>query len=128
MSAAKTPRRIIQPEGLNRWNSLDHGYAEALLVGNRLIMSGQVSLAETFEEQASEILGKIRRIVALAGGSMDDIVDITIYSVIPHNWGELRPLLIAALEGNYPCVTLVGVPHLSHPDMLLEIKAEAVID
>lgn len=127
MGGQTTGRVRVQPAGLNPWDSLEQGYAEAILIGSRLVMSGQISLAATFEDQIREIVAKIRRIVEEAGGSLADLVDLTIFSTVPYAWQTIRPLLWEAGINHAPCVTLIGTPHLSHPAMLIEIKAEAVL-
>jgi enamine deaminase RidA (YjgF/YER057c/UK114 family) len=77
--------------------------------------------------QAKAIFIKIRHLVEAAGGTMADIVTVTIFVTdIKHRekvWAARRE----CFTGNFPCSTLVQVAALATPQLKVEINAIAHI-
>jgi 2-iminobutanoate/2-iminopropanoate deaminase len=77
--------------------------------------------------QARAIFGKIRHLVEAAGGSMADIVKVTIFvtdiTQREKVWQARREFFI----GNFPTSTLVQVAALADPSLKVEIDAVAHI-
>jgi 2-iminobutanoate/2-iminopropanoate deaminase len=110
-------------------------WSNALRIGDMLFVSGMVSRAAdgvTIEgrdeyEQAKIIFGKFRHLVEAAGGTMSDVVKMTIYVVnIKHNT-EVWRARQEFFTGDFPCSTLVEVRNLATPEILVEIEAIACI-
>jgi 2-iminobutanoate/2-iminopropanoate deaminase len=111
-------------------------WSNAIRAGDMLFISGQVArpfeggtgLVGTDEyEQAQQIFSRIERIVKAAGGTMDDLVKMTIYVV---NIGKNTDVWRARREffsGDFPASTLVEVRSLAKPEVLVEIEAVAYL-
>jgi 2-iminobutanoate/2-iminopropanoate deaminase len=108
-------------------------WSNALRAGDMLFISGTVSRASdgvTIEgrneyEQAKLIFGKIRHLVEAAGGTMSDVVKMTIYVVNIKQNTEVWRARQEFFSGDFPCSTLVEVRSLATPDILVEIEAIA---
>jgi 2-iminobutanoate/2-iminopropanoate deaminase len=111
-------------------------WSNAILAGDMLFISGQV--ARSFEggteivgkdeyEQTKQIFARIAHIIKAAGGTMDDLVKMTIYVVnIEKNtdvWRARREFF----SGDFPASTLVEVRSLAKPEVLVEIEAVAFL-
>jgi enamine deaminase RidA (YjgF/YER057c/UK114 family) len=110
-----------------------HGYSPAIRSGELLFVSGMVGAREDgspepdFAEQVRLAFRNLNGVLEAAGGSFDDVVDVTlfivdpqttfeqVFGVLPEFWGE-EP---------YPNVTAVGVTWLA--GFQFEIKAIARI-
>jgi enamine deaminase RidA (YjgF/YER057c/UK114 family) len=82
-----------------------------------------------FDAQVRIAFERIRSVLAKAGGTLDDIVSMTVFIVDMKNgdrFTELRRSFFS--EGCYPGSALIGIKELAHPEMMLEIQAIAVID
>jgi 2-iminobutanoate/2-iminopropanoate deaminase len=105
----------------------EFAFSQAVLVDDRLFISGQVSPAKTFEEQIDEAFGRVISIVEEAGGSVSDLVAIRIYTTVD---GASRALMDARrryLSDPYPAVTLLQVAGLARPEYRVEIEGEAIV-
>jgi 2-iminobutanoate/2-iminopropanoate deaminase len=109
-------------------------WSNAIPAGDTLYISGQV--ARPFEggteivgnneyEQARQIFSRIDRIIKAAGGTMDDLVKMTIYVVNIKNNTEVWRARREFFAGDFPASTLVEVRSLAGPDVLVEIEAVA---
>ena len=78
-------------------------------------------------EQAKVILAKIRDVLAAAGGTMADVVKITIYVTDITQRKEVWRARQEVFTGNFPVSTLVEVSALAEPSMKVEIDAIAHI-
>ena len=124
--------RIISPHVAEpppgRWSN-------ALRVGDMLYISGTVSRApdevaiqgNNEYDQARIIFGKIRHLVEAAGGTMADVVKVTIYVVNIKQNAEVWRARQEFFTGDFPCSTLVEVRSLATPEILVEIEAIACI-
>jgi 2-iminobutanoate/2-iminopropanoate deaminase len=114
------------------------GYSTAVATqGGKVVwISGQVgirdeqgkSMAGDFEGQARVIFRAIEAAAKRAGGSMKDVVNITVYLTDPR---LLEPLIPVRHEfwpdGNYPASTSITVHSLPFVGMMIEVSAVAVI-
>lgn len=78
-------------------------------------------------EQARAIFTKIRHLVEAAGGTMADVVKVTIFVVNIAQREEVWRARREAFTGNFPASTLVEVRKLASPEILVEIEAVAHI-
>lgn len=86
------------------------------------------SMAGNFEGQARVIFRAIDAVVKRAGGSIKDVVTITVYLTDPRLIDPLMPLRREFWpEGNFPASTTITVHSLPAVGMMLEISAIAVI-
>jgi 2-iminobutanoate/2-iminopropanoate deaminase len=109
-------------------------WSNAIRAGDMLFISGQV--ARPFEggagmvgkdeyEQSKQIFSRIKRIVKAAGGTMDDLVKMTIYVVDITKNTEVWRARREFFSGDFPASTLVEVRSLAKPDVLVEIETVA---
>jgi 2-iminobutanoate/2-iminopropanoate deaminase len=86
------------------------------------------SLAGDFEGQARVIFRAIEGVVKRAGGSLKDVVTITVYLTDPRLIDPLMPIRREFFpDGNFPASTTITVHSLPAVGMMLEISAIAVI-
>ena len=122
-----TPRDMAPPTG--------YSYA-VRKIGTPVFISGQVALdaegrlvgENDVAAQVEQVFQNLRTVVSACGGSLDDVVKITIYVTDP----AYRPAVAAARqrhfkEGEYPASTYVVVSALAVPQLLVEIEAVAMI-
>ena len=86
------------------------------------------SMAGNFEGQARVIFRAIDAVVKRAGGSIKDVVNITVYLVDPRLLEPLMPIRREVWpDGNFPASTTITVHSLPAVGMMLEISAVAVV-
>lgn len=104
--------------------------------GKTVWMSGQVgvvdengkSLAGNFEGQARAIFRSIDALAKRAGGSIKDVVSITVYLTDPRLLEPLQPIRREFWpDGNFPASTTITVHSLPFVGLMLEVSAVAVI-
>jgi len=78
-------------------------------------------------EQAKQIFMRIKRICEGAGGSLDDIVKMTIFMIHIRNNTEVWRARREFFSGDFPASTLVEVRSLASPETLVEIEAIAYL-
>ena len=126
---------IIIPEQAEPYYE-NAGYAPAIRVGNTLYVSGIVislrgdgSYEERYARGYKEALEWLGEVLAAAGASMDDVIDITTFHT------DLQRQLDTAVEVNkeimdlpHPAWTAVGTTALASPDGVTEIKVVAYLE
>ena len=107
-------------------------YRYADRVGGRLCVAGQVPRDADANivgpddpvAQARQCLDNLFTLIDHHGFSRDDIHQLTVYVVGPHQnlieaWGEVT----LCFQQNVPPATLLGVTFLGYPDQVVEIDA-----
>ena len=111
-------------------------YSHAIRCGDTLYIAGQVAFDERNEivgsgdprRQAEQVWHNIRLAVEAAGGTLADVVKITIFlKDIRHAPAEISVREALFEPGRYPICTLVQVANLGLPDLLMEVDAVAVL-
>jgi 2-iminobutanoate/2-iminopropanoate deaminase len=85
-------------------------------------------ISGNFEAQVRIIFGLIDKTLRRAGGSLGNMVTMTVFINDPRLgdcFVELRRGFFP--EGNYPASALITVSHFARPGMLIEIQGVAVI-
>jgi 2-iminobutanoate/2-iminopropanoate deaminase len=111
-------------------------WSNAIRAGDTLYISGQV--ARPFEggagmvgkdeyEQSRQIFSRIDRIIKAGGGTMDNLVKMTIYVVDIKKNTEVWRARREFFTGDFPASTLVEVRSLAKPEVLVEIEAVAYL-
>jgi enamine deaminase RidA (YjgF/YER057c/UK114 family) len=77
--------------------------------------------------QAKAIFAKIKHLVEAAGGSMADILKVTIFVTDIAQREKVWQARREFFTGNFPASTLVQVAALAHPSLKVEIDAIAHI-
>jgi enamine deaminase RidA (YjgF/YER057c/UK114 family) len=73
------------------------------------------------------VLEKIRRAVEAAGGTMNDVVAMNIFTTDVKNHRDINEVRREFLGRDFPTSTMVQVVALARPELLLEINATAVL-
>jgi enamine deaminase RidA (YjgF/YER057c/UK114 family) len=127
---------FINPDGLPE---IDLYRQASIATGSRIVhVAGQVSWgsevgASDLASQIEDSYAHIATALAAAGGSADDIVDLTMFVVdwTPARMSEVVDGLdrAAARLGTRPVppATLIGVAALAAPEYFVELKAVAVL-
>jgi 2-iminobutanoate/2-iminopropanoate deaminase len=97
----------------------------AYVAGMTARVAGQSGAAGDEYAQAKEIFGKIRHLVEAAGGSMADVVKVTIFVTDITQREKVWQARREFFTGNFPTSTLVQVAALAHPALKVEINAVA---
>jgi len=85
-------------------------------------------IAGNFEAQTRTIFALIDATLRRAGGTLADMVTMTVFITDPRygdRFVELRKEMFP--DGNYPASALITVSHFARPGMLIEIQGVAVI-
>lgn len=130
--AAPKRRRVSSP---NVAEPPPERWSNCIVVGDICYVSGMTSRANDGKtilgagayEQAQVIFGKIKHMVEAAGGTMGDVVKVTIYCTNIKDNTEVWRARREYFSGDFPASTLVGVKELGTPDTLVEVEAIAHI-
>lgn len=119
-------RRItVQPSQLH--DAAAFGYAHGVLTSDLLHVAGQVSRADTLEEQAEDAFGCFRAVVEAAGGTMADVVRLHVHTTAPDCWDRIAEARRRFVQPPYPAITLTVVAGLADPAFQIEIEGTAII-
>jgi 2-iminobutanoate/2-iminopropanoate deaminase len=77
--------------------------------------------------QTRYIIEKIQRAVEAAGGTMNDLVAMNVFTTDVRYHRDINETRRELLGANFPTSTMVQVVALARPELLLEINAIAVI-
>jgi 2-iminobutanoate/2-iminopropanoate deaminase len=102
----------------------------------RLIwISGQLSFDEKenfigkgdIRAQTDQVLKNIKAVLEKLGGTMDDIVQVTVFVKEMGGLKEIHDVRLKYFKEPYPTSTLIEVKGFVHPDALIEINAMAAL-
>lgn len=129
--------QFMNPKGL----ATPKGYTHVVRsTGQTMItIAGQVSYDATgavvgvgdLRRQTEQVYENIRIALAAAGATFDDVVKtaILIRDMTPEKIAAVREVRARFLSpASPPASTLIAVPALAHPDLLLEVEATAIVD
>ena len=111
-------------------------WSNCIRAGDLLFISGQVArpleggrtlVGSNEYEQTKQIFSRIKLICEGAGGSLDDIVKMTIFMVDIRNNTEVWRARREFFSGDFPASTLVEVRSLAGPETLVEIETVAYL-
>ena len=113
----------------------EYAYSRAVRVGNRVFVSGSTALnARGVVEGKGDVYRQTRStmdtiVAALeqAGATREDLVYTKTYLTDVGGGAAYTRAWLEALGDVRPTSTLLGIPALIHPEMLVEIEAEAII-
>jgi enamine deaminase RidA (YjgF/YER057c/UK114 family) len=127
-------RTIVRPEGMSNSPFYSHAIKKS---GTPVFISGQISQDESGNVvgegdpalQARTVLGNLKKVVESCGGTMEDIVKITIFTTDLAYRAQLAPVRSEFFkEGESPASTFLVVTSLADPRYLIEIEAVAMIE
>jgi 2-iminobutanoate/2-iminopropanoate deaminase len=131
MAISKETKSLNMP-----WEQ-EYGYSQAVKVGDTIYLSGQVSHDDkgnivgvgNMEVQMRQAWANVEKVLAQYGATIDNIVDEVLFVT------DIEAALTAAVKvrpevfGGRPVVasTLVQVPRLAFPELMIEIKCIAKV-
>ena len=129
--AAQTAKRISSGRAIEK----EYAYSRAVRVGDRVFISGttalqpsgQVEGAGDVYRQTRSTMDTILAALAEAGGAPGDIVYGKTFLTDLGGAGDYTRGWLDALGPVRPTSTLLGIPALIAPSMLIEIEADAII-
>jgi 2-iminobutanoate/2-iminopropanoate deaminase len=114
-------------------------YSPAVITeGGRIVwLAGQTALKDAdgndlsgdFDAQANRIFDLLGATIARAGGTLADMVTMTVFINDPRHgdrFVELRGKRFP--DGKYPASALITVSHFARPGILIEIQGVAVVN
>lgn len=111
------------------------GYCRALRAGDRIFVTGTAPVAEGGAVHApGDAYGQARRCFAIiqealagVGATLADVTRTRMFVTDIDRWEEFGRAHQEAFGAHPPTTTMVEVRRLIHPDMLIEIEADAVV-
>jgi 2-iminobutanoate/2-iminopropanoate deaminase len=105
-------------------------------VGRTIYLSGLTSRNKEgavvgkgdIELQTDTVLQNMQTILGEAGGTMDDIVKLTVYIRDMKLFDRIHDVRRHYFKEPYPASAMVEVSMLADPDLLIEIEAIAVVE
>ena len=127
-----TAKQVVPVPGLEDTQAF--GYSQCVRVGPLVYLAGQCGLGPDHEvvsldfvDQARAALDRVRTAVQAAGGSLSDIVSMTVFITDTRLGREFTSLRREYFGKDYPASALIGVSSLMVPHALIEIQACAVV-
>ena len=111
------------------------GYSQAVRAGNLLFLAGQMPVeretgtvvgAGDIRAQTRQTFENIKAVLAAAGSTMDDIVELVSYHTDMADLGGVMEVKREYLPQDFPAWTALGVSALAFPGQMIEIKVVAV--
>lgn len=110
-------------------------FTNCLEVGGQVFISGMtagdgaggiVGDASPFGQSAT-CLGRIRALIEAAGGTMADVVKLTVFLTDIADRSEFSRARREVFSGIMPCSTLVAIGSLAQPGLVVEVEALALL-
>lgn len=99
----------------------------AVSSGGRILIGGITGRFGSITEQTNFALNSVRQLVARAGGAIEDLVGLKIFTTELPRSAEIFSEVGVVLARVKPTITLIGIPPLAESNVGLIIDAEAVI-
>jgi enamine deaminase RidA (YjgF/YER057c/UK114 family) len=136
-SATAAKAQAVSRRFIKRENAERSGYSQAVITqGGRTVwlagMTGAAdasgkSLAGDFDAQVRTTFATIEGVLKEAGGSLSDLVTMTVFLTDARNHPRMTAIRREILGKDFPGSASISISHLANPNALLEIQAVAVI-
>lgn len=124
------PPTLSKPTGYSQAAEIDLGKSKMLIISGQVALdvNGKIVGEQNFEQQTEQVFKNIKAIVEHSGGTMNDLVKITIYLRDVSNINKFREIRNKYINVNSPpASTLVEITDLARDEFLVEVEAMAVI-
>jgi len=108
-------------------------YSQAIRVGSTVYLSGQIGLdpktmviVEGIEAQAHQVFRNLRAVATAAGGSLDDIVKLSILMVDLGDFAKVNDIMAGYFSKPYPARATYQVAALPR-GALIEVEGTVVL-
>ncbi|MFB3106833.1 MAG: RidA family protein [Pseudomonadales bacterium] len=107
-------------------------YSQAVRVGLTVYLSGQIPLVPLtmvlveggFDEQARQVFRNLSAVAAAAGGTLDNLVKLTVYLTDLSNFQAVNEVMEEFFSAPFPARAAVGVAELPK---LAQVEVEAIL-
>jgi len=107
-------------------------YSQAIKAGNLVFLSGQIPLvpgtmeiaAGDFEARARQVFENLSAVAGAAGGSLNDVVKLTIYLTDLANFATVNAVMESYFKQPFPARAAVGVASLPKG---VDVEADAIL-
>ncbi|MBB3182429.1 RidA family protein [Variovorax sp. Sphag1AA] len=100
-----------------------------IFLSGQLARDGQGKLvgAGDMAEQTRQCIRNMRTVLEAAGGSLEDIVSLVVYTTDVRQFKEIVAARMEFFKDRLPTSTIVEVNHLADPGLLIEFQATAAL-
>jgi enamine deaminase RidA (YjgF/YER057c/UK114 family) len=102
-------------------------WSNCLVTNGIAYLAGLTARGDDEYTQAKAIFTKMRHLIEAAGGTMADVVKVTIFVTDIKNREQVWKARQEFFTGNFPASTLVQVAALADPSLKVEIESVAFI-
>ena len=107
-------------------------YSQAVATGSLVFLSGQIPLVPDtmeivdgdFEARARQVFANLQAVATAAGGSLNDVVKLTIFLTDLDNFATVNAVMEDFFEQPYPARAAVGVASLPKG---VDVEADAIL-
>jgi reactive intermediate/imine deaminase len=107
-------------------------YSQAIKAGSLVFLSGQIPLvpgtmeivAGDFEARARQVFENLSAVAGAAGGSLNDVVKLTIYLTDLGNFATVNSVMESYFKQPFPARAAVGVASLPKG---VDVEADAIL-
>jgi reactive intermediate/imine deaminase len=106
-------------------------YSQAVRVGDTVYLSGQIALdpgsgqlVEGVDAQIHRVFGNLKAVAEAAGGSLNDVVKLTIYLIDLAHFSRVNEVMAEYFSEPYPARAAIGVAALPRAAL---VEADAVL-
>jgi reactive intermediate/imine deaminase len=133
---SKPSKEFISPETLIAPGPARYSHIAKVNHGTIVYLSGQVPSDASgnligegdFEAQVEQVFRNLKIAIEAAGGTMADIVKLTVYLCDMGHVREVSAARARYFSPPYPASTMIEVSRLVSPDQLVEIEAVAALE
>jgi 2-iminobutanoate/2-iminopropanoate deaminase len=123
------------PNLKNVRKTIYHHYIRIDHPGSLIFLSGQLARdadgnlvgAGDMAEQTRQCIRNMRTVLEAAGGTLEDIVSIVVYTTDMREFKRIVDARMEFFKDKLPTSTIVEVNHLADPGLMIEFQAIAVV-
>jgi 2-iminobutanoate/2-iminopropanoate deaminase len=124
------PSTVVTPGGYSHAAVIDLGNCKMVIISGQVALDSKGNLVgkDDMGKQAEQVFQNIKHVVEAAGGSMNSIVKLGIFTTDVSKIADIRNARDKYMNTNIrPASTLVQISKLFREDILIEVEATAII-